>query len=71
MKRKKFWSDLFERYINPDEEDYEKFVEAELLYRIDAIEYEGIDNIEYSRNFKKYKDYHNKLKGRWNGGFVV
>jgi len=71
MKRKEFWSDLFGRFIKPEEEEYEKFVEAELLYRIDALEYGGIDTVEKSEDFRRYKDYHNKLKDRWDGDFVA
>ncbi len=71
MKKREFWSDLFGRFIKPEEEDYEKFVEAELLYRIDALEYMGLDTDERSRDFRRYKDYHNKLKDRWDGGFVA
>ena len=71
MKKKKFWSHLFQRYIKPEEDNYKKYVEAELLYRIDKLEYEGIDSSERLKDWKKYKDYHKRLKDRWNGDFVA
>lgn len=64
MRKRKCWSDLFGRYLKPEEKDYEAFVETELLYRIDKLEYEGDDCMEGSKDLKRNKDYHNKLKNR-------
>ena len=59
---KKFYSELFGRYIQPDEKDFISFVKAELLYRIDKLKEEDCSCMKCGDDLRKFKDYFQHLK---------
>ena len=62
MANRKFYSELFGRYILPDEVDYNSFVRAELLFRIDKLKDENCSCMKCKDDLKKFKDYFQNLK---------
>ena len=62
MANRKFYSELFGRYILPDEVDYNSFVRAELLFRIDKMKDENCSCMKCKDDLKKFKDYFQNLK---------
>ena len=59
---KKFYSELFRRYILPDEKDFISFVKVELLYRIDRLKEEDCSCMKCGEDLKKFKNYFQNLK---------
>ena len=66
MFKRKFYSQLFGRYILPDEKDFISFVKAELLYRIDRIEEEDCSCMKCGEDLIKFKNYFQNLKEKAN-----
>lgn len=62
MANRKFYSELFGRYILPDEVDFNSFVKAELLFRIDKLRDENCSCMKCKDDLKKFKDYFQNLK---------
>lgn len=62
MKKKAFKSELFDRTINPDDNNYDSFVIAELLYRIDYLKFENCSCFVCNEKLKNFIDYYDKLK---------
>ena len=62
MANRKFYSELFGRYILPDEVDFNSFVKAELLFRIDKLKDENCSCMKCKDDLKKFKDYFQNLK---------
>ena len=62
MASRKFYSELFGRYILPDEVDFNSFVKAELLFRIDELKDENCSCMKCKDDLKKFKDYFQNLK---------
>ena len=62
MANRKFYSELFGRYILPDEVDFNSFVKAELLFRIDKMKDENCSCMKCKDDLKKFKDYFQNLK---------
>jgi hypothetical protein len=59
---KKFYSELFERYILPEENDFNSFVKAELLFRIDKMKDENCSCMKCMTDLKKFIEYFQNLK---------
>ena len=59
---KKFYSELFGRYILPDEKDFNSFVKAELLFRIDKMKDENCSCMKCMNDLKKFIAYFQNLK---------
>jgi len=64
MLKKRFYSQLFQRYIEKTDKDFRSYVIAELLFRIDALETANCDCMKCTFDLKKYKDYYKKLKSK-------
>lgn len=62
MANRKFYSELFGRYILADEVDFNSFVKAELLFRIDKMKDENCSCMKCKDDLKKFKDYFQNLK---------
>jgi hypothetical protein len=62
MTNRKFYSELFGRYILPDEVDFIYFVKAELLFRIDKMKDENCSCMKCRDDLIKFKDYFQNLK---------
>lgn len=62
MLKRIFHSQLFKRYIRPEEKEFTSFVKAELLYRIDMLNKEKCDCFDCTNDLKKYVDYYANLK---------
>ena len=61
---KRFHSRLFQRYIEPNEKYYWKFVQAELLYRIAELEESKCSCFTCQSELEKFKAYLDKLKNK-------
>jgi hypothetical protein len=62
MLNKRFYSRLFQRYIEPNEMYYWKFVYAELLFRIAELEEANCSCINCKTELENYEIYLQKLK---------
>ncbi len=61
MRKKRFHSRLFARYIEISENDYEAIVKAELLFRIKDLETKNCSCMACRDELKVLKDYYQKL----------
>lgn len=61
MIKKRFYSQLFERYIDKNENDYNAIVKAELLYRIRELEKKNCTCFQCQTDLEKYQNYYEKL----------
>jgi len=59
-----FYSQLFRKYIYPDDKEYWAKVHAELLYRIDYLESRKCSCFQCNAELKNFKEYLEKLKVR-------
>jgi len=64
MAHKRFYSRLFQRYIEPNEMYYWKFVYAELLFRIAELEEANCSCMQCQTELEKYEIYLEKLKNK-------
>jgi len=64
LPNKRFYSRLFQRYVEPNELYYWKFIYAELLYRIEDSEEKNCSCIQCQTELNNYKNYLDKLKNR-------
>jgi len=62
MVYKKFYSELFGRYILPDENDFISFVKAEFLFSIDKLTDENCSCMKCMNDLNKFIDYFQNLK---------
>jgi len=62
MANKRFYSRLFQRYIEPNEMYFWKFVYAEFLFRIAELEEANCSCMQCQMELDKYKAYLEKLK---------
>lgn len=62
FKRKRFYSKLFRRYIEPGEYDFFERVHAELLYRIREMERVGCETINCKMKLDEYYEALNKYE---------
>jgi hypothetical protein len=62
MANKRFYSGLFQRYIEPNEMYYWKFVYAELLFRIAELEEVNCSCLTCQTELINYRAYLDKLK---------
>ncbi len=67
MKEKKFYSELFKRYIIPNEKDYWAYTRAEVLFRLDELNEKKCTCIGCTNDRKKYELFLQKLKNRSKG----
>ena len=61
MKRKKFYSRLFQRNILPSEDEYEEKVKAELLFRINELKTKNCSCMNCQTELKTLSEYYKKI----------
>ncbi len=62
MRKREFYSQLFQRKIYPNDKDFSPIVKAELLYRIDNLKNEACSCYECKHKLGEYTNYYNNLK---------
>lgn len=58
---KRFYSRLFQRYVEPTNKFYWKIVHAEILFRIDDLEKRNCSCITFRSELERYKEYFGKI----------
>ena len=64
MSKNKFYSRLFQKYILKGDKDFKSYLIAELLYRIDELEFLNCSCIGHQMELDKYKKYYEKIMDR-------
>jgi hypothetical protein len=64
MRKKKFYSNLFNKYIEPNDPFFKQMVIAELLFRINQLEESKCDCMNCNAELKKYKEFLESMRGK-------